>query len=347
MGLKRKICLAFVVLMLIAIALGTIGWRTSRNISQSLEEVIIAELPLNDSLNKLTADMERLTVVQRTLLNVNFEGEMRQRQHAYYLKSMEQIKTAGEEINALFGQYADQIEGMPQVRRHWQDIQKSSSEWMEANQAFLAMVEERENSTIINPTRLLGSLQRYRGDHFNLVSRLAKMVVQNKDFGPDINSSDTACAFGKWRVNFDQGKEPFSSNPVFVDAMAKMKEPHRLFHVYSHEVQQLLRQNPKRNGEKIVAAFLATISAAEQVIGHFDAMVAEAAKAETVYNHAVDYGLNTLGVQQDQLREQLSILTRENDANLRAILPKFLRAEATESLCSCISLSAPSLSALS
>lgn len=316
MSINTKIFIAFMVIMVVAVILGVIGWRTSRGIGDSLETVVHAELPLNDRINLVGRDIEAISAAQRSLLNPNFGNDVRQNEYGRFEQYKEHLLGLIGETDRILDKYATAIPGLDKVRERWLETRKALSAWMESNQTLLGYFAEWEKTTIINPNRLLADLQRYRGDHYSLATRLGRMVAEGRDAGPEINPSDTICAFGRWRVSFDEGKEPFSGNPVFVKAMAEMVEPHRVFHQTARKVQDLVRADPEGNRRQILDAYIAHIDAANDVISHFDAMLGEAAESQAAYDKSVAFVLKDLDAQQSDLARSLEGLVAENWANI-------------------------------
>ncbi len=316
MGLGTKIFLAFLVMIAISIAASVIGWRATSTVNESLSECIALEIPAKDYCENLLKLIERVRTDQRAMLVPSFTMAIRQQTHKDFDETMTRIGYYVGKFNDLMTKHKKDIPGWERLDAMWQGLIPQGNAWMSDNQNLFQHFKELEATTILDPNILLRDIQRYRGDHFLLASRLGGMVAQGGDDGlGDIAAADNVCAFGKWRVGFDDGTVELSRNPEMRKAMDAMVEPHRLFHRKANEVQRLLRENPAGNQAAVRSALAENLASARQVVGTFDRMTAEAAKAGEIYEDATNLVMNVIMPKGNQVVGLMKDMIEYNDKN--------------------------------
>ncbi len=318
MSINSKIFLSFLLMVIIAVATGVIGWNASGSLSRSLNNVVNAELPLNDNIGNLGRYLEAASAAQRTMLDPDLAMDVRNSLRAEVAVAREKILRHSGGIEAILREFDTSIEGLDAVRAKWGETSPLVLEWAKESDDLLSIYNDWEKTTILNPYSLMANLRGYRGDHYQLGTRLGRMVVTGQDSPPDITNSDTACAFGKWRVNFDAGKEPFSTNPVMVEAMRKMVEPHRRFHQAAHDIQAMIRKGRETDPAELRRTYEQMVDSANEVMANFDAMIGEANRAKELYDSAERFALGPLFERKAATMASLDSLIALNNSNLDA-----------------------------
>ncbi len=320
MGLGSKIFLAFVIMIALSIGISYVGWKSASNLGDSLSDNVNLVLPAKDALENLMQNSESIRSAQRAMLIPTLTMPVREQNHKIFADRIAAISESLKATNNLFETHKDDIAGWDKLDAMSRQVMPLGTKWAGDNVRLFELFREMEATTILNPDVLLRDLQRYRGDHYQLLARLGGMLANNEDDGgPDITGADNLCAFGKWRVSFDDGSAFYSRNPEMRKAMDIMTEPHRNFHRTAHEVQRLLRDNPDVNRQVALAAFLECFADAAKVVQTFDIMVAEAEKARKIYNDANELATAVIMPQSNDLMAKLQELVNYNDANSREI----------------------------
>ncbi len=316
MGLGTKIFLAFLVMIAIAIAVSVIGWQATNTVNESLAECTDMEIPAKGYCEKLLQLIERVRTDQRAMLIPSFTFAMREANHKNFDSCMAEIKSTIGQFNDLLAKHKKDVVGWERLDAMWQELQPQGNDWLTENVKLFQAFKTLEATTILDPDVLLRDLQRYRGDHYLLSSRLGGMVAKGRDDGlGDITAADNACAFGRWRVGFDDGSVAFSRNPEMRKAMDIMTEPHRAFHQKANEVQRLIREDPVGNHDAIQAAYAENLERAKQVVGNFDLMTAEAAKAGKIYSDTTNLVMNVIMPKGSNVVASMQQMITYNDQN--------------------------------
>ncbi len=318
MGLGTKIFLAFLVMIAISIAACVVGWRATNSVNESLYECSYMEIPAKGYCESLLQLMEKVRSNQRAMFVPSFTPAMREAIHQDFNKCIADIGTQVGGFNELLAKNKKDVSGWEQLDAKWREILPQGDSWLADNVKLFQTFKDLDATAILDPKSLLGDLQRYRGDHYQLSSRLGGMVAAGSDDGlGDITAADNACAFGKWRVGFDDGSVTFSRNPEMQKMMKFMTDTHRVFHQKANEVQRLIRADPVANEHAIDAAYAENLTSAKQVVGYLDLMAAEAGKAAKMYNDANEMVLNTIMPKGATVVNLMQELLGYNDQNVK------------------------------
>ncbi len=312
MSLISKIFAAFVCMMAIAIVAGGIGWRSVSRINVTMNDMVEYELAAETNLTALESTFQAITVAQRTLLNVYLPMETRQDQAQDIVVAQQEQQSLINTLNTIMTEGASRVHNWDTVLKEWTAIQPELQKWNQAVADGSAKVAAWEASTILNPDALLRDIMQYRGDHFQLATRLGEMIADEHIIGPEIGAADNLCAFGRWRTRFDNGEELFSANANLRKAMDIMTGPHREFHRTAAATYQLMADGFEENSEKIAAMYKQHLEAARQVIDTFGMISAEVDTARQLYTEAESFSMGELR----QRREaSLAALARLIDIN--------------------------------
>jgi methyl-accepting chemotaxis protein len=141
------------------------------------------------------------------------------------------------------------------------------------NTRFFELATDLEKTGIANPEELIKNLEKFRGDHYKLVSNVSMAALTKTDF--DGGEDPTQCAFGKWLAACK------IENPQFRDAMQSQIPVHDAFH---HTVKRVKDMIKKGDIEAALAVYVnELILQSEQVMVRFSILKEEAAKASRIY----------------------------------------------------------------
>ena len=247
--------------------------------------VIEDDLPAAENMGALGRSVMSVQANLNALLNPNLTMAERERPHRIFEVSKADLNTAMEGFDRFIkGNAAN--EALSQVSRDWTALTAVSKDWLSVSNEIFDKYKQWEDTKILNTTELLMSLEKYRGDHYFLVRRMAEMVTKDQTIGAEVSPDDTLCAFGQWRKRFEGGTDLLAQNQRFQEAMGAMAGPHKEFHSGAAELYRLIKENPLRNRDRIQTVYLKLLTDSDQVVGTFAIMIAEAERAQNIYQEA-------------------------------------------------------------
>ncbi len=294
MSLINKIFAAFACMMAIAIIAGFIGWRSVSRINVTMNDIVDYELAAETNFNALESTFQAITVAQRTLLNVYLPMETRVEQAQIITDQSREQQNRINALTTIINEGASRVHNWDVVLKEWNAIQPELKSWEQAVGDGRAKVAAWEKTTILNPDALLRDIMQYRGDHFQLATRLGEMIADEKAIGAEIGAADNLCAFGRWRTRFDNGEELFSANANLRKAMDIMTGPHREFHRTAAETYKLIAAGFEENSDEIAAMYKQHLQAARQVIDTFAMISEEVDTARKLYTEAENFTMGEL-----------------------------------------------------
>jgi methyl-accepting chemotaxis protein len=299
MKLSVKLIGSFVIVAIITLVVGFVGWNGATSLGGHLEDVGQIRLPAIRNLITSSEALESLRVAQRTLLSPDLSRKDRERQYDNVANAREKYKKAWEVYESL-----------PKTKeetRVWQEFKTATAEWAKENNEFFRLSGEVEKTDILNPMALRRDLEQFRGDHYKLMSNTLKLIETGELFkgGEDA----TQCVFGKW-MNTTR-----IDNPTVNAALREIGRPHDKFHQSVGKIKDLMRQG---NKDKAIAVFNKEMApAAEEVFKGFRVLREEAAKVEELY-HRMNEQCMVVAVAKQ--RKSLGILNEilKNNADVAA-----------------------------
>ncbi len=259
--LSTKLIGSFVIVAIITLAVGAVGWYGVVVLSKNLDEVGKVRLPGIRSLQQMESGFESLRVAQRTLLNPSLSKEDRQRQY-------QNIQRARATYEAAWKVY-EPLPQTPEEAVLWKQFTAAVGEWKKINNLFFEMTSELEKMDILNPMELRANLAMFRGDHYRLMDKTRDLVFTQEPF--EGGDDPAQCRFGKWMASYK------SANPVIAATIDRIRESHDTFHRTIGEIRT----------DSISAMSLFNrkmLPAAEEVLAAIEVMVEEAARAEALYS---------------------------------------------------------------
>jgi methyl-accepting chemotaxis protein len=321
MSLVTKIFVAFALMVAIAVAAGVMGWRTVNDIDDTLNRIIGYEVVAEQNIIALEQNLQTISVAQRTLLNNNLPPATRADQHEDIQREKAVLKDLVAGMDALLVNGESVVAGWPQVREKWRSIQPAIAEWKKAADLGVTKLHAWENTTVLTPDALLRDVMQYRGDHYQLATRLGQMIAEEDVSGAEVGSADNACGFGRWRARFESGEEVFSGNPALVKAIEAISDPHREFHQSAGDIYTMIKNDFDGNEKALMARYHDHLAAATMVIGGFDLIRDEAERARGLFADAEAYTMGelwetrakTLDAVDDFLKTNLDNMRRNSD----------------------------------
>ncbi|HNV70659.1 MAG TPA: methyl-accepting chemotaxis protein [Candidatus Ozemobacteraceae bacterium] len=265
MKLSHKLFLGFFALAFIVLVVGFVGWRSVGQLDESLTVIGSQRVPALEHMGQIEKDLEAVRVAQRTLLSAKVAGEDRARQYRNIQAARERYLKAIEEYEKL---------PLPKKEKDaFAAFTAVLGEWREENTKLFSLIKELETLDILDPDGLRAQVERFRGDHYRLVAKVAEMVSIEKSF--EGGDDHTACGFGKFVAGFK------TSNPVLTKEVAAMAKAHAAFHAAVKEARNAWKTGDKTRTSTILWQQL--YPDAELVIAGFDNMNTEIAKAQKLF----------------------------------------------------------------
>ncbi len=312
MSLVNKIFAAFILMAVIAIGSGVMGWSTVKRIDNTVTRIVDFELVAEARLAELKQELQDLTVAQRTLLNTDLDNATRDSQHAELATGKAAIQATVGAVDAMFRDGAAKVSGWDRVGNQWNTVRAVVAACMSAVDENEAKLRDYQASTILDPDALLVACERFRGDHFQMVGLLGEMLAKEVSIGPDLSSNPDDCPFGQWRRRFLAGGEPYSGNPQLRRAVEAMEEPHREFHESAAHVQALIDEGYENHPDVVDNRFVDHVTAAREVFSSFDLIIEEVERARGLYRSAADH---TMGPMLDLRNNAFAAVNDLVDAN--------------------------------
>ncbi len=266
--LSVKLIGSFIIVAGITLVVGFFGWRGVNRLSGHLEEVGGVRLPGIQSLLIIEKEAETFRVAQQTLLNPNLPREDKVRQ-------FENIALLRERYEKAWKIY-EPLPQTPEEAKLWREFVPAWEEWRKENGVFLKIVEELNSLDVGNPMALLGTLEKIRGDHHQLMAKVSRLFSDDRLFSG--GEDHTGCLFGRWAASFQ------SQNPSIRNAVAGMLESHRQFHEAVAKIKTQIEEGDSAAAETTFDREMAP--AAEKVFAGLDTLLEISNKAEALYNQA-------------------------------------------------------------
>ncbi|MFO7812840.1 MAG: methyl-accepting chemotaxis protein [Pelovirga sp.] len=260
-----KITSGFVVVALITLIVGVLGWRGVDTLNNHLTNVGEVRLPSIASILAIERSAEQVMVSQRTLLNPTLPAEDRERQYR-------NIEHSREVIGHNWAIY----EPLPQTQeeaRLWNQLGPVWDNWRQANDEFFRMARELEATGILNPVQLRADLEQFRADHHALMGKVMTMLRDGEVFSG--GDDHTACRFGRWLATFE------TDNPRLRELLARVNANHEPFHSGIGQAREQVEAGDIEAAERLLASTI--IPGAEGTFDVFDQMLTEAEHAGELY----------------------------------------------------------------
>jgi methyl-accepting chemotaxis protein len=263
MKLAHKMTLGFGGVVLMSMAIGAIGYYSSKQATHAIEDLGGHDLVMVDSLSTVKLGTEQVKTAQRTLLDPELDETIYQRQWDNIGKARESYLAAMKVFESL--------PRTPEQDRLWGEFTSNLKAWRDNNNAAFEGIKHLRSLGLGNPDKLRANIQQFRADHYRLQARTLIAINHGKTF--EGGEDATACSFGKW-----QSAAKSSKNETFIKTLDNMVEAHHQFHA---SVAQLKREVAAGQKDAAMTTFEAKVTpAAEQVFAGFDEMDRFAAAAQ-------------------------------------------------------------------
>jgi methyl-accepting chemotaxis protein len=290
-----KITSGFIVVALITLIVGVVGWRGVATLDGHLSNVGEVRLPSVQSLLQVESGAGDIMAAQRTLLNPSLPLEDRRRQYTNYERARERSQRAMD-VYAPLPQTAEEEVVWRQFLPVWEEFRRNNTE-------FIRMAQELEATGILNPVLLRAELEQFRADHHALMGQVMTMLRDGQTFSG--GADHTACRFGRWLAGFQ------TDNPRLRELLARVNANHEPFHRGIGQARERVQA-----GDLQAANLLLTSTIIPGAVGTFDVfdqMLAEAERAQVLYVAMEQQAMGPTRIAYDQATELLGRIININE----------------------------------
>lgn len=297
-SLRAKLILGFLLVAIITAVIGVVALVSVAKLDSHIAEIGSVRLPSVKELLIIDKELESLRVAQRTLLNPNLSREERAQQYADF-----------DRARAAYRKAWENYEPLPQTQEEalaWKKFVAAIETWRDANNTFLEMCKKLDETDILNPDYLRSLIERFRGDHFRLLTQVSEMIETNETF--EGGDDATACAYGQWSRAMD------TKNPVVIAAVQEVSAAHRTFHECVHKIKNELQNGNREAALRILNEEMHP--AAATVLGPrgFMAITAEVQKAQEFWQTINEQAMVVASAKQDEALALLDEVVKINIA---------------------------------
>ncbi|MEW6197254.1 MAG: methyl-accepting chemotaxis protein [Planctomycetota bacterium] len=221
----KKLVVSFLGVAMITLLLGGVGYYGAIESGKAIHQAAEVQLPSVSNLMIIKEAATAIKTAQRTLLDLSLAPEERKAQY-------QRIQEARDRYGKAWDIY-DKLPKSPQEADLWQKLGVAWDGWRKDNNVFIKNSEEFDALSVQDPSGLRADMEKFRGDHYNLVGKSLAAVFSKEVF--DGGEDHTQCALGKWMAAFK------TQNPELLAVMKEIDEPHHKFHAAVRQVKELIK----------------------------------------------------------------------------------------------------------
>ena len=299
LSLKLKLLLSFAFISLVVLIVGFIGFRSIGQLSHEIEEIGKVELPAVENAIDIQVRISNLMRTVQEYLNQSSTAEDRIQATAMIASIREEYAVMEQAYRALPMSVEDE--------QLFEEYDKIADELVKANNAIFAENEKLLKIDLLNPTELIRQIESFRADHYASIINASKQIEAGDSYQG--GTDHTACRYGRWLLTFE------SSNPVINQVIRESGPTHQAFHRSIGQIQKLLAEGKQAEARTELHENL--IPAADGVISYFNSMIAEANKAQAIFDEMTRIDVNRASVLEKDVFEALEqvVHLRTKEAN--------------------------------
>jgi len=214
MKLKTKLGGSYLIVTLIILLVGGIGWMGISTMNTNLNEITEKNIPSLVNLLQIAKNLESISSSQWKLLDLNLPMEYRQ-------KLYNNIDEARKEYKVAWAAY-DKLAKTSEEAKMWDAFAVAINATRETNNQFFKISGELEASKIPNPQKMKSTIEGCIGDHYKIATDMYTAIQTKRPF-KEITDPKT-CRFGKWITEFK------TDNPIVLETFKKASPFHDRFH---------------------------------------------------------------------------------------------------------------------
>ncbi|RJP74695.1 MAG: methyl-accepting chemotaxis protein [Desulfobacteraceae bacterium] len=268
MKLGTKIVAGFIVVSVIALALGITGYYMAVIGERQINEIGAVRLPIVDSLLLISKSAEAVRGGIRSLGIPGMSAEMRQRQYDNMV-SARQAYEAAWKIYELLPQTTEE-------EKVWRQFVPAWEAWRTENNKFIELAGKFDQNGVGDPAEMSRQIERFTKDHYIVVSHVNDLMSQGARF--EGGEDHTACNAGRWLPNFK------TDNQEFLVLLRAFEAPHQRFHQAVSAIKRAVTSGKTEEARALYQREM--IPNMEAVFGTFDKMLAVANTSLNLMNQA-------------------------------------------------------------
>lgn len=214
MKTSTKTFIGFMAAVAMLLIVGGIGYWGVSGLGKHIHHITQEHNPAIAGLNDINNGTQMVKTAMRTMMNPAVGADVHKRQKENIAKGRE-LYQKGRELYESIEKQADEAE-------LWKQCSDHLAKWRETNQQALAVFSQIEEADLGDTDELGRLCERFRGDHWQALARVARCVSQGELF--EGGDDHTACAFGRLMA------AATTTNPTFNNLLKECDEPHRQFH---------------------------------------------------------------------------------------------------------------------
>ncbi len=260
-----KLIGGFVLTALIALAIGLVGIFEISTLSSYISEIGTVRMPASSEMLQIKSETNSIQAAMRTLLSPNLDSAARDREYANLDQSRE-----------VYTQAWDRYEKLPksaEEKQLWDNYAERQAKLREVNNKVVELSKDLQKRDILNPLEYMGELQIFRGDHYQLATRVGELLLVDKTF--DGGDDPTACNFGKWMAGYD------TTNPKLKALITEVKPHHDAFHAAVGEIKRAKQRGDSQRASSVFTSEM--LPNAEKTFALFRQMREEAQNSVNLF----------------------------------------------------------------
>jgi methyl-accepting chemotaxis protein len=293
----RRLIASFIALAGITLTLGIVGYYGAVQSGKSIEDIGGTRLPAVENVLTYKDALSILAGAQQALLNQDLNTAGRKQQLDIIAAMRERYTAARERYEAL--PHSDEEKAL------WDKTVAAIGALRDANNEFFKTCEELDQLHIENSYKLRATLEKVRGDHFQLRTRVLGMMQSKQLF--DGGDDPHKCALGQWMATYNP------ANPELRAAMQAIVTPHNALHASVGKLKELVGKDDTPASLALYQTEMAP--AVDQVSGQIDTMVQATVKTEDIATKAAQIAIEKVmpaKAESDRLLGQVVDLNKRN-----------------------------------
>ncbi len=298
--LTVKLMGGFAIVALVTLLVGFAGWYSSSSLGSQLEAMVNEHLPSVANVLTMRENLESVRVANRTLLNPFLTVTDRNRQYENIAAAQERYQKAMESLEPTIRD-ADES-------ALWKQLVPALTAWRQETDKFLEFTRELERTGVLNPLALSNDLERFRGDHYKVLTQSAYLLHTQTNF--EGSEDPSACGFGKWLASYH------TDNPKITALLKDILPVHAAFHHSVKKMKDLVKAGDLEGASTVYRQEM--VPAAEGAFALFGALQQQVAQASELYSRMNDQAMVVVYAKQKQALELLQKFVEKQKSDAEA-----------------------------
>jgi len=307
MKIGQKLIGAFLMVAMICAAVGGIGWYGINSLDGSVNEIGGQSLPAVQALLTMDASLVECSAAQKALLNPYLGREE-------VTKAYGSIETALAAADTAAVEFRDAITKAENIAA-FDEITLAIENWRGANDEFVRLSRELDNTGIRNPIQLMYAISEIENQHRLFLADLEATVTNKVEFTHELDP--TECSLGRWLVTFERDHAEFYEVLDFLGVLQDLSRHHDKLHASAADVVGLYANSKGSSAASKAAEIYASqaVPAMASIAAQFDVIASEAEKAKQLYQAISRQEIRVLTPAFEQVTALLTTLNEDITAD--------------------------------